>query len=258
MLVVVDAGNTRVKFGAFRGDRLVATEETEGGAPAGGGGAGGAGDAGSRAPLADGLVPFPHVAAADEIVVVCSAPAVLPVVLAALPGRPRVLGDELLAAVAGSYDDPAELGVDRLAAAYGAQDAVGGGPVVVVDAGTCTTVDAIDADGRFVAIAIAAGVRAARVGLRHAAPHLPPVALDGPPEVPARGTDDALRNGVLLGGAGSVDRLVRAARSVVGDAPLVLTGGAAPTLLPLLAGAGELAPHAVLHGARRLHLEVPL
>jgi type III pantothenate kinase len=198
MLVAIDVGNSAVKFGAFDGVRLVATERVESGPTAG---------------IAAGVIPFPHVQTADEVVVLSSAPEALRLLLGEL-GRPaRVLGEEVQRAVPSGYARPQELGVDRIAAAYGARALLGGAPAVVVDAGTAITVDGVDADGRMVPLAIAPGLPASRAGLRSSAPHLPlPDLAPGPHAVPARGTapDRWLgsrdRRGSLPGASGGTAR----------------------------------------------------
>jgi type III pantothenate kinase len=254
MLVVIDLGNTRVKFAAFDGDRLVATEAVHGGPT-----------------IAGDVIPFPYVTTGDEIVVGASSPDRLEMLLNALERPARVLGAEVVAAVPTTYERAEELGIDRLAAAYGARAIVGGGAVVAVDAGTATTVDAIDADGRFVALAIAPGLESATAGLGSSAPHLPAVALarsdsarregragGAAPDLPARSTAASLRNGFGLGLAGAIDRLVTEARGLVGEsAPVVLTGGAAPALMRHLRSEVLHAPDCVLHGLAALHRAVP-
>ena len=259
MLVVFDLGNSAVKLGAFEDDRLIAVERFEGG-PA----------------IADGVIPSPLVARADVVVVGSSAPEQLPVLLRAIERPARVLGDDVRAAVATSYERPEELGIDRLAAAWGARAVVasrcGGGetpPVVVVDVGTAVTVDAVDAAGRFLAVAIAPGVRAAAAGLARAAPHLPLVAATAPPRTPATGTLESLQNGLVLGMAGLVERLIDLALEALtadadagvdvdGGVPqVVLTGGGATLVASHVRRAHTVAPECVLHGLRALHLAVP-
>ncbi len=240
MIVAIDIGNTAVKVGVFDGDRLVATERVE-----------------SRA-VGEHFLPVPHLADADEVVVVSSSPATTAAVLAAL-GRPaRLLGDDVRRAVASSYSDPRELGLDRLAAAWGARVVVRGGAVAVADVGTAITVDALDPTGRFVAVAIAPGLAAASQGLRAAAPHLPLSTADAPPRLPARSTAESLRAGSLLGFAGLVDRLLaEAVRLAGGAAACVLTGGGADLLEPHVATRHVHSPDAVLHGIVALHRAVP-
>ncbi len=247
MLVAVDLGNTRIKLAAFEGDRIVARETIEGGSLDG-----------SGATLAAGVIPFAPAAAADEVVVVSSAPDATAALIAALDRPVRVLGDDVRGQLVLSYERPEELGMDRLAAAFGARELVGGGSVVAVDAGTAVTVDAIDASGRFVAVAIAPGLATASLGLRRTAPHLPPARTRGAVTVPATSTEESLRNGVLLGWAGLVSRIAAAAQSAVQRAaPIVVTGGDAPRLAPILGPGFRHEPDAVLYGIRALHRLVP-
>ena len=241
MLVTVDLGNTAIKFGAFDGDRLVATERIEAGTG-----------------VVRGVVPFAHVSTADEVVVVSSSPSRVEDFLAQVDRPVRVLGEDVQRAVRSPYEEPTDLGVDRIAAVFGAAE-LAGAPVVVVDAGTATTVDALDLDRQLVPVMIGPGLQTAAEGLRARAPHLPwPSLGEGPVSVPARGTGEALRAGFVLGLAGLVERLVTVALDVLGGrAAVVLTGGFAPVLSPHLLLEHHLEPHAVLHGIRTLNAEFP-
>jgi len=127
------------------------------------------------------------------------------------------------------YDDPGELGADRVANALGALDRYRA-PVIVVDLGTATTMEVVSAAGVLIGGAIAPGVGIGLAALRHHAPHLPAVALtppgDGDPVV-ATTTATALRSGVLWGAGALVDGLVAHAWRMVGPCPVVATGGGA-------------------------------
>ncbi len=241
MLVVLDIGNSAIKFGVFEGDRLVAVERIEGGA------------------AGENLFPIGAVQSASEVVAISSSPANTNGLVEKL-GRPvRLLGDDVRRAVTSTYARPGELGLDRIAAAWGARALSGRRAVAVADVGTAITVDALDATGRLVAVAIAPGLAVSREGLGRAAPHLPP-ALDSPGvvAVPARGTADSLRTGFLVGFAGLVDRLFDEARRAAGGVDAcVLTGGGADSLSPHLRTPHALEPHAVLRGVVELHRAVP-
>jgi len=241
MLVALDIGNTAIKFGVFDGDRLVAVERIEGGA------------------AGENLFPIGAIQSATEIVAVSSSPANSAGLVDKL-GRPvRLLGDDVRRAVATTYARPTELGLDRIAAAWGARALTGKRAVVVADVGTAVTVDALDAAGRFVAVAIAPGLAAARDGLVRAAPHLPPAATSpGAVVVPARGTADSLRTGFVLGFAGMIDRLIDEAGRAAGAADVVvLTGGGAESVSAHLRARHVVEPHAVLRGVVELHRAVP-
>ena len=241
MLVAIDLGNSSIKFGVFDGERLVATERVAGGA------------------AGENLFPIGAVQTAEEVVALTSAPDQARG-LAERLGRPvRVLGADVLRAVPTTYARPEDLGLDRVAAAWGARALTGKSPLAVADLGTAITVDALDAAGRFVAVAIAPGLDACRDGLSRAAPHLPRDAMaPGVFVTPARGTADSLRAGFVAGLAGLVDRLLDdATRAVGGGATAVLTGGGAPALSASLRTAHVVLPHAVLRGIVELHRAVP-
>jgi type III pantothenate kinase len=209
----------------------------------------------------ESLFPIGAISAAQEVVAISSSPR-LGLTSAELEerlGRPvRLLGDDVRTAVRTTYARPVELGLDRIAAVWGARELVGAGPLVVADVGTAVTVDGLDLEGRLVAVAIAPGMAAAGEGLSRAAPHLPPPPGSGAEtSVPARGTADSLRNGFLLGFAGLVDRLIDAADGAVGAArAVVLTGGGAGAIHRHLRVPCVHEPDAVLHGIRALHLAV--
>lgn len=241
MLVVLDVGNSAIKLGVFDGDRLVATERIEGGA------------------AGENVFPSGALASASDVVAVSSSPANARG-LAEKLGRPvRILGDEVRRAVATTYARPEDLGLDRIAAAWGARALTGRKSVAVADVGTAITVDALDAAGRFVALAIAPGLVAARDGLARAAAHLPPApTAPGAVTVPARSTTDSLRAGFLAGFAGLVDRLLDdAARAAGGVEANVLTGGGADAVAAHVRTRHVVEPHAVLRGVLELHRAVP-
>jgi len=241
MLVVLDIGNTAIKFGVFDGDRLVTMKRIEGGA------------------AGENLFPIGAVQSATEIVAISSSPANSEG-LAGKLGRPvRLLGDEVRRAVPTTYARPETLGLDRIAAAWGARALSGRRSLAVADVGTAITVDALDAAGRLVAVAIAPGIAAARDGLGRAAPHLPSSpASAGDVVVPARATADSLRAGLLLGFAGLVDRLLGEARRAAGVEECVLTGGGADLVAAHLVTPHTVHPHAVLRGVVELHRAVPV
>jgi type III pantothenate kinase len=241
MIVVLDIGNTAIKFGVFDGDRLAAVERIEGGA------------------AGENLFPIGALAGADEVVAISSSPANSEGLVERL-GRPvRLLGDDVRRATPTTYARPEELGLDRIAAAWGARALTGRRTVAVADIGTAITVDALDAAGRLVAVAIAPGLVAARDGLARAAPHLPLAATStGDVATPARGSAASLRAGFVLGFAGLVDRLLEEASRAAGGVDVVcLTGGGAPTIAPHLRTSHVVEPHAVLRGALELHRAVP-
>ncbi len=154
---------------------------------------------------------------------------------------------------------PENVGLDRL---FNAAAAVSrhGLPAIVVDVGTAVTVDRVDPPGVFRGGAIAPGVRLAFEALQRGA-ELLPLVTPAPGQVPeALGTDTvpAIQSGVVRGLAGLVDRLVddlAAGLAASGVPRVVLTGGDAPLLLPLLSCVprydADLTLHGIALGARR-------
>lgn len=240
MLVAVDLGNSSLKLGAFDGARLVATERVEGGLR-----------------ILEDVIPFPFLTTADEVVLCSSSPAQVAPFLAMAARPVRVLGEEVRRAAVGAYDDPRDLGVDRIAAVWGGAETAGR-PVVVVDAGTAITVDALLADGTLRALAIAPGPVAAAEGLRARALHLPmPSLAPGAVARPSRSTAASLRAGFVLGFAGMADRLAAEALALCPGAAVVLTGGFASMISAHLATVHTTDADAVLRGIAALHREFP-
>lgn len=142
----------------------------------------------------------------------------------------RVAGRDLSCPLPLDYATVATLGPDRWVGALAAHRRYGRS--VVVDCGSATTVNVVEADGTFRGGAIAPGLRAFVAGLAAVTPVLPVPALDAEPAMPGRSSQDSVDAGVLLGYCGLVERLVAEALRVArGPARLVLTGGNAERLL---------------------------
>lgn len=128
------------------------------------------------------------------------------------------------------YATPTTLGADRWLGALAAHDAHG--RAIVVDCGTATTVNLVEADGTFRGGPIAPGLRALAHGLAQLAPALPVADLVADPVMPPQRSDVAVNTGVILAWCGAIERLVadllRVAR---GPATVVLTGGSAAVYL---------------------------
>ncbi|MFV2063325.1 MAG: type III pantothenate kinase [Chloroflexota bacterium] len=127
---------------------------------------------------------------------------------------------------------PDRTGPDRLIAAWAAA-AIHGTPVIVVDLGTATTVDAVDGDGFFLGGAILPGLALAADSLAEGTARLPRVELRLPDDAIGRDTTAALQSGLLIGHIGAVRELVERMRARIGPAPapgepgarVVVTGG---------------------------------
>jgi type III pantothenate kinase len=148
------------------------------------------------------------------------------------------------------YEDPREIGADRIANAVAAVELFGG-PAIVVDFGTSTNFDAIDGEGRFVGGAIAPGVAVSVEALVAHAAQLPEVTTDMPEVAIGRSTTAALRSGIVFGFAGQVDGLVRRITAELGPGvTTVATGGMAPAVLAACETIDHHEPWLTLEGLR--------
>jgi type III pantothenate kinase len=125
------------------------------------------------------------------------------------------------------YDNPRDLGADRIANAVAAQ-ALFGGPAIVVDFGTAISFDVVDRDGRFAGGAIAPGVGTATDALVARAARLPDVEIVTPSTPIGRSTVTALQAGIVHGFAGQVDGIVRTITAELGPGVTTVATGSAP------------------------------
>ncbi|WP_324715997.1 type III pantothenate kinase [Carboxydochorda subterranea] len=164
--------------------------------------------------------------------------------------EPLVIGPETPAGVKIGYRFPEELGADRIVNAAAAVHLYGA-PVVVVDFGTATTFDVVDARGEYVGGAIAPGVGISAEALFERAARLPRVELSRPPSVIGRTTAESIQSGIVFGFAGQVDGIVRRIlKSVGGKARVVATGGLASLIAPECETVEETNPLLTLEGLR--------
>ena len=127
-------------------------------------------------------------------------------------------------------DNPAEVGADRIIDALAAHKKYGG-PLIIVDFGTATTLDCVSAAGEYIGGAICPGVEISRDALFAHAAKLSSIALTKPPKVIATNSADYLRSGILWGYGGQVDSLVERMSEEWGQQPKVIaTGGLAPLI----------------------------
>ncbi len=147
------------------------------------------------------------------------------------------------------YDNPKEVGADRIANAVGAYDLFGG-PCIVVDLGTATTFDAISAAGEYLGGAITPGVAVSLDALFAHAAALRRVELVEPRSVVGKSTVESIQSGALYGFAGQVDGLCRRFTAVLGEATVVATGGLAELIAPHAEEIEYVEPWLTLHGLR--------
>ena len=154
-------------------------------------------------------------------------------VAAACDGHIQVVGPGLKTGMPIRYDNPHEVGADRIVNGVAAFERLGG-PVVVVDFGTATTVDVIDASGAYLGGAIAPGVETSAEALFTKAARLSKVDLEAPSAVIGTNTRMSVQAGLLLGEAAMVDGLVRRVwQELDAETPVIATGGLAESMSSL-------------------------
>jgi type III pantothenate kinase len=129
------------------------------------------------------------------------------------------------------YDDPRALGADRLVSLVGAK-AKYGSPLILIDLGTATTINALDRNGDFVGGAIAPGLNMSAQALHTFTAKLPRIDIGAPPAALATNTRDALRSGIFFGYVGMIEGLVARIRREMNEptARVIATGGMAELL----------------------------
>lgn len=148
--------------------------------------------------------------------------------------RPLTVGPGLKTGLRMRFGDPAQVGADRIADAVAACERYGA-PVVVVDLGTTTNFEVVDAEGTFVGGIIAPGMGLGAQALTRGTAKLPMVELRAPATVIGKSTDAAMRSGIVLGEVARIEGLLAMISRELGrEAPVVLTGDAARAMSALL------------------------
>jgi type III pantothenate kinase len=147
------------------------------------------------------------------------------------------------------YENPKEVGADRIADAVAAYDLYGG-PTIVVDFGTATTLEAISGNGEYLGGAILPGVDISLEALFSRAAALRKVELVEPRSVIGKNTIESIQSGALYGFAAQVDGIAARIMDEIGDATVVATGGLAAVIAPYSKAITEHEPWLTLHGLR--------
>jgi type III pantothenate kinase len=151
------------------------------------------------------------------------------------------------------YEDPKQVGADRLVNAVAAISKYGT-PCIVVDFGTATTWDAIDSAGRYMGGTIAPGIEISADALFHQAARLARVELEAPDNPIGRNTVESIQSGIIYGTAGQVDRVVELFREQLGDnAKVIATGGLAEVVVDKCRTVDVLDPLLTLDGLKLIY-----
>jgi type III pantothenate kinase len=242
LLLAVDVGNTQTVFGLFQdselGDtRRVATEADRTGDELG--------------VLLSGLIDLESV---DGICLSSTVPSLVssyedfaarwvdvPVLVA---------GPGMKTGIPIRYDDPREVGPDRIANAVAARERYGA-PCIVVDFGTSTNFDVVSPAGEYAGGVLAPGIEISMEALSARAARLFRIDFSAPPTVIGKTTASALQSGLVYGFTGQVDEIVRRIRAELGaDARAVATGGLADLIAPHSGTIERVDPFLTLEGLR--------
>jgi type III pantothenate kinase len=225
MLLAVDAGNTQTVLGLYDGDRLVEHYRI------------GTNPRQTADELSVALRALVDLPGLDGMVLCSSVPSLVTEYEAFAERWAKidllVLGPGVSTGVPIRYDDPREVGPDRIANAVAARESYGT-PCVVVDFGTSTNFDVVSAAGEFAGGVLAPGIEISMDALFARAARLPKVPFVAPERVISQTTTQALQSGLVYGFAGQVDSIVDRIRDELGapDAPVVATGGLAELITP--------------------------
>ena len=148
------------------------------------------------------------------------------------------------------YENPHEVGADRIANGVAAI-ARYGGPAIVIDLGTATTFDTITAKGEYLGGVLAPGLGISADALIERAARLPRVEIKRPARVIGRNTVASMQSGLFFGYAALVEGLVRRVQSELGEtAKIIATGGLALAFEKEFPFVDAFDPHLTLHGLR--------
>lgn len=225
MLLAIDIGNTNMEFGVFSGNEIIASFRL----------------VTNRDITSDEIGLFTSQFFQEnsldrrdisDIVIASVVPQVMYSITNAVKKYfynkvPLIVGDNLPFDIVNCYDNPRDVGADRLVAAIAAYKKYGG-PLIVVDFGTATTFDAIGPAGEYLGGAIYPGIKISMDALFTKAAKLPRVELVRPASVIGRNTVTSLQSGAVNGYVGAVRNIVSLMkREMGGDVRVVATGGLA-------------------------------
>jgi type III pantothenate kinase len=242
VLLAADVGNTQTVLGLYDGSKLIdnwrlATERST--------------TADELGVVLSGLLDF------DGVAGVCLASTV-PVLVREWEELARkwaeapllVVGPGVKTGIPIRYDDPREVGPDRIVNAVAAKDRYGA-PVIVVDFGTSTNFDVVSPEGEYVGGVLAPGIEISMDALFARAARLVKVDYAAPPTVIGKTTVGGLQSGLVYGFAGQVDGIVGRIREELGaEARVVATGGLADLVAPHSRTIERVDPFLTLDGLR--------
>jgi type III pantothenate kinase len=167
--------------------------------------------------------------------------------------RPLVVGPGLKTGMPILYENPLEVGADRVVVAVAAFEKYGG-PCVVVDFGTATTFDAISSRGEYLGGAIAPGIQISAEALFLKTAKLPRIEIRKPKKAIGRSTVASMQAGLFFGYVGLISNIIkRIKRELGGEAKVIATGGFAAQISPEIKSIDVNESHLTLEGLRIIY-----
>lgn len=223
MLLVIDLGNTNIKYGVFDKDNLVAsfrvssrisrTADEYGSVLVGL-----LSDSGIKKSDIDGII-FSSVIPALNYTICHMCEYFFGI-------SPVVVGPGIKTGLNIKADNPKEVGADIIVNSVSGFNKYGG-PLIVIDFGTATTFDVINEKCELIGVVIAPGIKTSLEGLVNKTAQLPMVELDAPKNVIGKNTKHCMQSGIIYGFSGLVDNIIKKIKKELKleDIKVIATGG---------------------------------
>lgn len=250
MLLVIDVGNSNIVLGIYDNDRLVkdwriSTDKSK--------------TTDEYGILVHDLFRLAKIGFSDiKDIIVSSVVPTLTGVLEMLASqyfgfRPYVVGPGIKTGMSIHYDNPKEVGADRIVNAVAGFEKYKSS-LIIVDFGTATTFDYVNRRGEYCGGAIAPGLMISMEALFQKASKLPRVEIVRPPSIIARNTVNSMQAGIYFGYVGLVDGIVGRMKAEGKDSPKVIaTGGLAGLIAPESSTIDAVEEYLTLEGLRILY-----
>ena len=257
MLLAIDVGNTNIVLGVFEGDRLVeswrlATDNNR--------------SADEYGTIINSMFRYAKLdeTVIDDVIISSVVPSLLftleHMCLKYYDKNPIVVEQGIKTGIKIRYDDPRQLGADRIVNAVAAHTRYGGN-LIIVDFGTATTFSCVSADGVFLGGAIAPGMKTQAAALFEHTAKLPNVDLEIPGSFIARNTSEGMRSGLVFGHMGFTDYMINGMKQEMSeelgcrpeDIKVIATGGMATMVESGVSCIDEIDRRLTLDGLQMLH-----
>ena len=250
MLLTLDIGNTNITLGAFEGETLRASWRLSTDSRR---------QSDEYSVMLHTMLPMRDISPKDiDGAIMCSVVPPLTAIFeevcrSGFQQTPLVVGPGIKTGVRILYDSPRDVGADRIVDAAAAFRLYGG-PVIVVDFGTATVLDAVTREGDYLGGALFPGINVGAEALFLGASQLRRVELTAPKSAIGRNTIAALQSGLIFGHVAMVEGMVRRFKDELGaDARVIATGGLASLIARETEVFHDVSPELTLVGLRMIY-----